>query len=88
MKETITVTRKGQTTLPVVWRRRLGLGRMCGILRIRYYEPRDELIISKPTRATKLAERISRYIKKDIQPVENVSDYYQRYRDTEPKDIQ
>ncbi|MEK7461105.1 MAG: AbrB/MazE/SpoVT family DNA-binding domain-containing protein [Patescibacteria group bacterium] len=85
MKETITITRKGQTTLPVIWRRKLGLGKMGGILRIRFNEPRDELVISKPIRAAKLAEQISRHIKQDTQPVKNVNDYYQRYRDTPPK---
>ena len=80
MKNTITVTSKGQATLPVHIRRKLGLAASGGVLRIRFNEHRGELTISKPVSAEALSERISRHIKPGTKPLEDVNAYYQANR--------
>jgi bifunctional DNA-binding transcriptional regulator/antitoxin component of YhaV-PrlF toxin-antitoxin module len=80
MKETITITSKGQTTLPIAIRRKLGLDRSGGILQISFNEAKHELVISKPLTIDELSERASRYIKPGTKPVYNVDEYYQRHR--------
>ena len=80
MKNTITVTRKGQTTLPAVVRRKLGLGQAGGILKITFDEQRYELTISKPMSIEELSERTSRHIKPGTKPLLNIDSYYQKHR--------
>jgi len=80
MRDIITITSKGQTTLPAPMRRKLGLGKTGGVLRISFDEHKGELIISKPVSATALSERISQYIKPGTRPVVNVDEYYQASR--------
>lgn len=80
MKNTITITSKGQTTLPAAVRRKLGLDKAGGILRIDFNERKGELIISKPVSVTELSTRISRHIKQGTKPVHNVNEYYQANR--------
>jgi len=80
MKKVLTVTRKGQATLPAAIRRKLGLGSMGGVLQISFNEQREELIISKPTQAADLSKRISRHLKADTKPLTDVGSYYQQHR--------
>lgn len=77
MDITITVTRKGQATLPVAVRRRLGLGDSGGVLRAHLNEDTGELIITKPPSADELSERVSRHIRPGTPPLLNVDDLYQ-----------
>ena len=81
MRRTITVTRKGQTTLPAPLRRKLGLDPQGGTLQVRFNEQRSELVLSKPLRASELGERISRHLKSGIKPLVNVDAYYQQHRE-------
>ncbi|PIZ61810.1 hypothetical protein COY17_03570 [Candidatus Saccharibacteria bacterium CG_4_10_14_0_2_um_filter_52_9] len=80
MKNIITITSKGQTTLPVAARRKLGLTSAGGVLRVRFNKQQNELIISKPLDIHELGTRISRHIKPGIKPLSDVDAYYQRQR--------
>lgn len=80
MSDIITITSKGQTTLPVKIRRKLGLDKSGGVLRIIFNERKSELIISKPVSIAELSERVSRHIKPGTKPVDNVDAYYQTAR--------
>jgi AbrB family looped-hinge helix DNA binding protein len=80
MKETITITSKGQTTLPATIRHKLGIGKAGGTLRISFNERDGKVIISKPVSPSELGERVSRHIKPGTKPLENVDDYYQKQR--------
>lgn len=81
MDITITVTRKGQTTLPVALRRRLGLAESGGVLHAHLNEDTGELIITRPPSIDELSERLSRHIKPGIRPLQNVDDFYQSQRE-------
>ena len=80
MSDTITITSKGQTTIPVNIRRKLGLNKSGGVLRINFNERNSELVISKPVSIAELSERVSRYIQPGTKPVSNVNEYYQLTR--------
>jgi AbrB family looped-hinge helix DNA binding protein len=82
MNNTITITSKGQTTLPADIRRKLGLNKSGGVLRINFNERKGELVISRPVSIAELSERVSRHIKPGTKPVENVDEYYQKARKT------
>lgn len=77
MKTVLTVTRKGQTTLPAAVRRKLGVGKNGGTLHISYNEAANELIISKPLTIDELAARVSSYIKPGTPPLMDASGFYQ-----------
>lgn len=81
MDVTITVTRKGQTTLPVALRRRLGLAESGGVLLAHLNEDTGELIITKPPSIDGLSTRLSRHIKPGTRPLQNVDDFYQSQRE-------
>ncbi len=83
MNKFITITSKGQTTLPAAMRRKLGLGKTGGLLQATYNERKGQLIISKPENASELSERISAYIAPNTQPITNVDAYYQANRNRE-----
>jgi len=80
MNKLITVTRKGQTTLPSAIRTKLGLGANGGILQLSFDESKRELTITKPISASELGQRISQYIKPGTKPIFNVDEYYQANR--------
>lgn len=80
MRNTITITSKGQTTLPAPMRRKLGLDKKGGVLQVSFNERKGELIISKPVSVAELSTQISRHIKPGTKPVTNVDEYYQANR--------
>jgi len=80
MNNTITITSKGQTTIPANIRHKLGIDKAGGILRINYDERNSELVISKPVNIIDLSERISRHIKPGTRPVTDADEYYQANR--------
>ncbi|WP_067474676.1 AbrB/MazE/SpoVT family DNA-binding domain-containing protein [Nocardia amamiensis] len=82
MDTTITVTSKGQATLPVAIRRQLGLAESGGVLRAHLNEDTGELVLSKPPSITDLSERISRHIKPGTRPLLDVDDFYQSQRES------
>jgi bifunctional DNA-binding transcriptional regulator/antitoxin component of YhaV-PrlF toxin-antitoxin module len=81
MNNTITITRKGQTTLPAEIRRKLGVDSSGGELRIDFDERKGELVISKPTSISELSERVSRHLAQGTKPIVNVGEYYQTHRE-------
>lgn len=80
MKESITITSKGQTTLPAAIRKQLGVDKQGGVLLIRFNEERGELIISRPLSISALSTKLSSYIKPGIQPITDVDEFYQSSR--------
>jgi bifunctional DNA-binding transcriptional regulator/antitoxin component of YhaV-PrlF toxin-antitoxin module len=80
MRNTITITSKGQTTLPAPMRRKLGLDKNGGILQVSFNERKGELIISKPVSVAELSSQISQHIKPGTKPLTDADDYYQANR--------
>jgi|HubBroStandDraft_4_1064222.scaffolds.fasta_scaffold711470_2 bifunctional DNA-binding transcriptional regulator/antitoxin component of YhaV-PrlF toxin-antitoxin module len=80
MKNILTITSKGQTTLPVTMRKKLGITKSGGILHVTFNEQRGEVVITKPLSIEELSNRVSRNIKPGVKPVTNVDDYYQTHR--------
>ena len=80
MNTHITVTSKGQTTIPAIVRNKLGLPSIGGVLQMRYNEKTGELIISKPVTLDEITAKLSQHIPKGIVPVTNVDQYYQENR--------
>ena len=58
MKTILTVTSKGQTTIPAPIRRKLGLTKNGGILQMDFNEHNEELVISKTTNIDELSKKI------------------------------
>jgi bifunctional DNA-binding transcriptional regulator/antitoxin component of YhaV-PrlF toxin-antitoxin module len=80
MKNTITITSKGQTTIPALYRRKLGLDKQGGVLGLRFDEAKGELVITKPPTVDELSDKLTRYIKPNTQPLVDVDSHYQANR--------
>lgn len=82
VKNTVTITSKGQTTIPAPFRRKLGLDtNKGGTLDIRFDETKGELVVSKPLSVDELSEKLSNYIKLGTKPLTDVDTYYQANRE-------
>jgi AbrB family looped-hinge helix DNA binding protein len=79
-KTILTVTSKGQTTIPASIRRKLGLNKAGGVLQISFDEHKGELTVSRPLNIDELSNRLSSYIKPSIKPLVNVDSFYQANR--------
>lgn len=80
MKNIVTITSKGQTTIPAPIRRKLGLDRTGGVLEMNFNENKNELVISKAISIDELSKRLSGYIKPGVKPLVDVDDFYQTNR--------
>lgn len=80
MKNTITITSKGQTTIPASYRRKLGLDATGGVLDIRFDDTKGEIVIARPLGVAELSKKISSYIKPGVEPLVDVDAYYQHHR--------
>lgn len=80
MRNTLTITSKGQTTLPAAIRKKLGISKDGGVLNISFNERKGEIVITKPMGIEELSDRISKNIKPHTKPVLNVDEYYQAHR--------
>ena len=80
MKTTLTITSKGQTTLPVAMRRQLGLDGSGGTLYVDVDEKKGQAVITKPISIEELSKRLSQNIKPGTKPVLDVDTYYQENR--------
>lgn len=80
MKETITITTKGQTTLPVEIRRKLGLPEQGGILNIHFDEQSGKVILTKPLSISELSEQVSRHVARGTEALQDVDEFYQSNR--------
>jgi len=81
MKTTLTITSKGQTTIPASIRHKLGLDKTGGILQMRFNESMGELIVSKPLNIDELSKKLSGYIKPNTEPLTDVDAFYQATRE-------
>ena len=82
MNKMITITSKGQTTLPAAMRSKLGLDNTGGVLQAHFNERKGELVISKPDSVAELSKRVSSYIMPGTKPVVDVGEYYRAHRKT------
>lgn len=80
MKNTITITSKGQTTIPASYRSKLGVA-SGGTLDIRFDESKGELVIAKPLSIDELSKKLSGYIKSGTKPLVDVDAFYQKNRE-------
>ena len=80
MKTTLTVTSKGQTTIPALIRHKLGLDKTGGVLQMSFNEDKEQLIISKPLSIDELSDKLSGYIKPGTAPLADVNAFYQANR--------
>ena len=80
MKDTITITSKGQTTIPAPVRRKLGLDKGGGVLQINFNENKNELVISKATSIDDLSNKLTGYIKSGVKPLVDANAFYQANR--------
>ena len=83
MKTTLTITSKGQTTLPVALRIKLGIPKCGGVLYVDLDEQKGEAVITRPMSIEALSERTSQYIKPGTKPVLDVDTFYQEQRKVE-----
>lgn len=81
MKNSITITSKGQTTIPASYRRKLGLDAKGGALDIRFDEDKGELVIAKPLSIDELSKKLTSYVKPDTKPLTDTGTYYQKHRE-------
>lgn len=87
MKNTITITSKGQATIPASYRRKLGVDAAGGVLDIRFDEVKNELIIAKPLNIDELSKKISSYVQPGTTPLTDVDAYYQDNRESSSHEI-
>jgi AbrB family looped-hinge helix DNA binding protein len=76
---TITLTSKGQVTLPVEIRKQMRLkeGDQLDV----FYNPETQtLSVSKPMRAEDLSDKYGKLVRPRTKPVVNVDEYYQKHR--------
>ncbi len=79
-KTMLTITSKGQTTIPASIRRKLGLDKAGGVLEIRFNESKGELVVSKSLDIDDLSEKLNAYIKPATKPLTDVDTFYQANR--------
>lgn len=79
-KTIMTVTSKGQTTIPASIRRKLGLDKAGGVLQVSFNEVKGELVVSKPLTIDELSKKLTDYIKPNTKPLTDVDAYYQANR--------
>ncbi len=77
--ETISLTSKGQVTLPVEFRRALNIKDGDKLL-VTYNPTSRSLVLRKPLTIDELSSKVAKYIKKNPKPVLNVDEYYQTNR--------
>lgn len=87
MKNTVTITSKGQTTIPALYRRKLGLDAKGGDLDIRFDEAKGELVIARPLSIDELSTKLSSYIKPGTKPLVDVDTYYQQHRENRNNEV-
>lgn len=79
-KTTLTVTSKGQTTIPVSIRRKLGLDKEGGVLQMSFNESKGELVVTKSLDIDELSEKLNSYVKPGTKPLTDVDAFYQTNR--------
>lgn len=69
----MTITSKGQTTIPIEMRRQLGIGPKGGKLDISIDEANDRLIISRPPTIEEVRALTKKFMKPGIKPLKDVN---------------
>ncbi len=83
MKNHLTITRKGQATIPASFRRKLGLpANTSATLDVRFDETRGEIVISKPLSIDELSNKLSSYVKPGTTPLTDADAFYQANRES------
>lgn len=77
---TITLTSKGQVTLPVELRRNLNI-KEGDKLEVKFNQATQSITLSKPMTIDELSARATSYIKKGAKPVLDANAYWQSYRE-------
>lgn len=80
MKTTLTITSKGQTTIPVNFRRKLGIDNKGGTLDIELNESNNKAVLTKPITIEQLSNSVSKNIKPGSKAIKNIDEYYQKNR--------
>jgi len=80
MTTTITITSKGQTTIPVEVRRKLGIDSAGGVLILDFDELSNQAVIKNPRSIEEMSLRLTKKIKPGIKPLENVGEWIQKNR--------
>lgn len=83
MKSIVTVSSKGQFTLPVEVRRSMDL-RKGDRLEVSFEEDQQRISITRVAAIADLSARVSSYAKRRAEPVIDVDAYYQTHRTEEP----
>lgn len=83
MKTELTITRKGQTTIPVEVRKKLGIGSQGGSLLMEYDDVKQALIIKGAPNLRDIAKKFNKYVKPGTIPLENVSEWIAQNRATD-----
>lgn len=76
----VTLTSKGQITLPAEARRVLGLSKS-DTLQVRVDPETRSVVLTKPMDLEQLSKLASSYVKPSQEPVTNVDEYYQKHRE-------
>lgn len=76
MKTSITITSKGQVTLPAYVRRQMGVAEG-GVLQVDFDESRLRLVVTKPVSFEEIQAEAAKYIKPGTPPLMDVSQYYE-----------
>ncbi len=77
--QTITLTSKGQVTLPAEARRALNIQDGDKLL-VTYHPTSRSLVLRKPLTIDELRTKVKSFIKKPVKPVIDVDAYYQAHR--------
>lgn len=83
MKTVLTISSKGQLTLPAAVRRSMGLSKG-DRLEVSFDEDLQRITIERARAIADLSARVSSYAKR-TEPVTDVNAYYQRHRDEESR---
>ncbi len=79
MRSSITVTSKGQVTLPAYVRRQMGVldG---GVLQVDFDNIHNRLVVTKPVSFEEIQSEAGTYIKPGILPLMNVGQFYETHQ--------
>lgn len=75
MKTSITVTSKGQVTLPAKIRRQLGVAQG-GILEVDFHEVSKRMVVTRPVSFEELRKESARYLKPGTKPLVEVEGFF------------
>lgn len=81
IEDNINVTSKGTCTLPVKFRRALGIAEKGAQLKIRFSFSTGEVVISKVMEFSEIQELSSKFLNKNREPLTDVGGFYRKSGD-------